>query len=355
MEGLFAKFLTILIYTSNKKRNSQFHSFYLNLKNRNSYKMKRKILSLFIVLLSGFSFAQETIPLYQQYLLNSEFLFNPAYFGNTDDVVFMANYQKQFSKFDESPNVQSVGLHANIFDRVGAGAYFFRDQNGPISANGIAIGASYFVPLSDDDGRKDQFSFGTSVNFYNQSFDFSKVNAEDPNDPLLYESNNSIFIAYANLGLQATYKGAFAGVSVADIPLTNNIPVVNGIEPSPTRFYLNAGYDWFVSDGFSVSPSMMLNLNTNSSRMLDLNLQAKFYGEENFFAAGVSYRTSNSTLGGQQLSLSPFVNVKANRFRFGATYNLGLSDIQQYGGNSFMIGLGYDLPNFINSRGFRYR
>jgi hypothetical protein len=31
-------------------------------------------------------------------------------------------------------------MHANVFDRVGAGAYFFRDQNGPISANGIAVG-----------------------------------------------------------------------------------------------------------------------------------------------------------------------------------------------------------------------
>ena len=86
--------------------------------------------------------------------LDSEFLFNPAHLGKSDDVVFMANYQKQFSKFDESPNIQSVGLHANVFDRVGAGAYFFRDQNGPISANGIALGASYFIPLSDEDGRK---------------------------------------------------------------------------------------------------------------------------------------------------------------------------------------------------------
>ena len=317
--------------------------------------MKRKAISSLLILLWGCTIAQETIPMYQQYLFNSEFLFNPAYFGDTDEVVFMSNYQKQFSKFDESPNIQSIGMHANIFDRVGAGAYFFRDQNGPISANGVALGASYFVPLSDEDGRQDQFSFGTSVNFYNQSFDVSKVNPQDPNAPLLYEDNNSIFIAYANLGMQATYRGAFAGVSVADIPLTNNIPVVNGIEPSPTRFYLNAGYRIFVSDGFEVTPSLMLNLNTNSSRMIDLNLQAKFYGEENFFAAGVSFRNSNNAIAPQQLSLSPFFNIKANRFRLGATYNLGLSDVQQYGGNSFMIGLGYDIPNFINSRGFRYR
>ena len=169
------------------------------------------------------------------------------------------------------------------------------------------------------------------------------------------KNNNSIFIAYANLGLQATYKGAFAGVSVADIPLSNNIPIVNGIEPSPTRFYLNAGYDYSVTEGFSVEPSFMLNLNTNSSRIIDINLQAKLYGELNVFAAGISYRTAKSAVGSQQLSLSPFINIKANRFRFGATYNLGLSDIQEYAGNSFMIGIGYDIPNFINSIGFRYR
>ena len=53
-----------------------------------------------------------------------------AHIGKTDDVNLVANYQKQFSKFDESPNVQSVGIHANAFDRVGIGFYFFRDQTG---------------------------------------------------------------------------------------------------------------------------------------------------------------------------------------------------------------------------------
>lgn len=70
--------------------------------------------------------------------------------------------------------MQSVDIHALMFDRVGGGLSFFRDQNGPISANGAGLGASYFIPLGDDD-RKDQFSFGTAVNFYNMSFDYSKI------------------------------------------------------------------------------------------------------------------------------------------------------------------------------------
>ena len=38
----------------------------------------------------------------------------------------------------------------------------------------------------------------------------------------------------------------------------------------------------------------------------------------------------------------------------GATYNIGMSDIQKYGGDSFMLGVGYNFDNFINRRGYRY-
>ena len=101
--------------------------------------------------------------------MEGDFLFNPAQYGKTDDVVLNLNYQKQFSQFDQSPNVQSVGIHANVFDRVGAGLAFFRDENGPVSANGITAGASYFIPIDDDGERLSQFSFGTSVSFYNMN------------------------------------------------------------------------------------------------------------------------------------------------------------------------------------------
>ena len=99
----------------------------------------------------------------------------------------------------------------------------------------------------------------------------------------------------------------------------------------------------------------MMNLNTNSSRMFDINVLMKLYGESDYFAAGINYRTAKSAVGSQQLSMSPIIKFKLNKLHFGASYNLGLSDIQEYGGNSFMLSLGYDIPNFINQRGFRYR
>ena len=83
-----------------------------------------------LALLSNAYKAQESLPYYQQYLLDGEFLFNPAQYGKTDYVQLNANYQQQFSKFSNSPNVQSLGINANIFDRVGAGISVFREATG---------------------------------------------------------------------------------------------------------------------------------------------------------------------------------------------------------------------------------
>ncbi len=313
-------------------------------------------LGAFIILFvfSDFYKSQETLPFYQQYLMEGDFLFNPAQYGKTDDVVLNLNYQKQFSQFDQSPNVQSIGFHANVFDRVGAGLAFFRDENGPVSANGITAGASYFIPIDDDGERLSQFSFGTSVSFYNMNVDLGQLNPQDPGDGTLSEGNNSIFLAYANLGMAATYRGLFGSISVNDIALTNDIPIVNGIEPEPTKYIFNAGYNYYFSEQFYVTPSVMMNLNTNSAKIFDFNLMATAAGEDSSFSAGASFRTGNNKFGTQNLGISPIITAKVNNFFFGATYNFGLSDIQQYAGNSFMLSVGYNIENFINGRGFRY-
>ncbi len=304
-------------------------------------------------LFSGAYQAQETLPYYQQYLLDGDFLFNPAQYGKTDDVHVNANYQKQYSSFSESPNVQSVGLHANIFDRVGAGISVFRDQNGPINAGGITLGASYFIPISDEGDRKDQFSFGTSVSAYNMNFDYTKLNTDSPNDPLL-SGENSIFMMYANFGLAATYKNIFAGASVNDIALSNDEAIVNNYEPSPIKIFLNLGYDWEITDGIIITPSALMKLDTNSSLMLDGNLMGTVATDFNRFSAGASFRYVQNRFDNQTLSIAPVVKVNLNKIMIGATYNIGLSDIAEYGGNSFMIGLGYNFDNFINARGYRY-
>ncbi len=317
--------------------------------------MRKLFTIVCLVFISNVYNAQETLPYYQQHLLDGGFLFNPAKYGETDEVKVNANYQKQFAKLDASPNVQSIGMHANVYDRLGVGLAAFRDQNGPISANGITLGASYFLPISDFGERENQFSFGTSVTAYNMSFDRAKLYYQDPGDIALEGDDfSSLFLIYANFGLAAKYKGLFGGASVTDIALTNDKPIVNNIEPAPIKIYLNAGYDWKMGEGFKLTPSAMAILNTNSSLIIDTNLMGTIIGETTAIAAGASFRMAQNRYDNQQLSISPMVKVNINKLMIGASYNIGLSDIQTFAGNSFMVSLGYNFDNFINLRGFRY-
>ncbi|MGS0747121.1 hypothetical protein [Halpernia sp. GG3] len=71
------------------------------------------------------------------------------------------------------------------------------------------------------------------------------------------EATTISLLRIANLGMQATYKNFFGGASVLDIPLSNDIPVINGIEPSPTKYILNLGYDYVLTEGISLEPSII--------------------------------------------------------------------------------------------------
>ena len=307
-----------------------------------------------LALLSGSYQAQETLPYYQQYLMDGEFLFNPAKYGSTDYVHVNANYQKQFMNFSESPNVQSLGVHANVWDRVGVGLSVFRDENGPYTSGGMTLGGSYFIPISDEGERQDQFSFGTSLTGYSMNIDYTKLNVEHQGDPNLQGDKENIFMLYANFGLAATYRDFFASASVNDIALNNDAAITNNVEPSPIKVMLNLGYNINLTEGFYITPSVWGNLNTNSGFMIDGNLMATVHNEFNKFSAGASFRYVQNRFDNQTLSLSPIVKVHLNKFMVSAVYNLGLSDIQDYGGNSFMLGLGFNFDNFINVRGFRY-
>lgn len=300
------------------------------------------------------SIAQEGLPFYQQYLISDKVLINPSYTGSTDDIVLKTTFFRQWADFQGAPNMQTVSTHFNVVDRLGLGAYFFRDENGPVSMQGVNLSAAYHIPLSDEETRENRFSFGPSLSLFSQNYDWSRIIPENPNDPLI-GGDPSIFLPYLNLGISAHYKGFFGGVSVLDIPLSNNTPIVNQIEPTPTVYYFNVGYNWRFKEAFSIEPSVLMNLNTNSERHLDLNLIARYYFNENSIAVGVSHRTDVDENGSQNLSISPLIMAEIGKLNFSFLYSIGASDISRDAGNGFMLGLGYNLDNFINPRGFRYR
>lgn len=297
--------------------------------------------------------AQEGLPFYSHYLVSDKYLINPSYAGANPEILSVSGSYRNQWDLPDSPNTQTVSAHATVVDRLAFGFYGFLDQNGPTSMRGINLSAAYHIPVNSrrdvyDDEEEDKFSFGLSYNTFQQVLDLDRINVPDPNDPALRE--NTYNLNYFNLGISFNYAGIFGGVSILDIPLSQTEAVANGVEPLPTWYYLLLGYKIRVAEGINLQPSMVMNLNSNSERQLDLNLVSHigFGDREQGLDLGVSYRQDMDANSSQGLSVSPIVKLKIGGLKVGMSYDIGLSNIATEAGNGILFSLGYDFSNPFN-------
>lgn len=294
--------------------------------------------------------AQQGLPFYNHYLVSDKMLINPSYAGQNPEVISISGtHRNQWDDLPDSPSTQTVSAHGIIIDRLAIGASFFNDRNGAVKMTGFGLTAAYHIPLEDreyDSEEPSVFSFGVGASNVSQRFDLSKVIAEDGSDPALNEDKYSTF--FVNLGLSFKYANFFGGVSVLDIPLSQNEYYINNIEPLPTWYYFNFGYNWHLSEGISLEPSLVYNMNSSSERHLDLNLMSNISFGDNGqgVGIGVGYKQGMDSKNSNPLFVSPILKVKVGSIKAGMSYDIGLSDYQVDGRkNGFLFSLGFDLQN----------
>ncbi len=308
------------------------------------------VCGLFLIGLGIKLAAQEGLPFYQQYLIGDKYLINASYAGQNPEILTLRfTNHSQWSGLEDAPRTQTLSSHATIIDRLALGFYAFSDRNGASHLGGGNLSAAYHIPMGGENWKTEKenlFSFGLGITGFSQSFDREKWNFQHPEDPLL--DNDSYFLVYFNLGASFRYNGAFGGVSVQDIPLGDHRPIVNSIEPLPTWYYLLLGYEFNVTEGIQLEPSLLMNLNSNSERQIDLNFKSKFSMGDNQLMLGISYRTDVDENGSQALTFSPLIGFDVGKFRLGYAYNAGLSDIAREAGGGHLFSLGYDFGNPFN-------
>lgn len=294
--------------------------------------------------------AQQGLPFYNHYLVSDKMLINPSYAGQNPEVISISGtHRNQWDDLPDSPSTQTVSAHGIIIDRLAIGASFFNDRNGAVKMTGFGLTAAYHIPLEDreyDSEEASVFSFGVGASNVSQRFDLSKVIAEDGSDPALNEDKYSTF--FVNLGLSFKYANFFGGVSVLDIPLSQNEYYINNIEPLPTWYYFNFGYNWHLSEGIALEPSLVYNMNSSSERHLDLNLMSNISFGDNGqgVGIGVGYKQGMDSKNSNPLFVSPILKVKVGSIKAGMSYDIGLSDYQVDGRkNGFLFSLGFDLQN----------
>ncbi|WP_299669973.1 type IX secretion system membrane protein PorP/SprF [uncultured Polaribacter sp.] len=286
--------------------------------------------------------AQETLPIYTDYLSDNVFLVHPsaAGIGNSSKVRFTA--RQQWFDVPNAPSLQTMSFHTKFGEEsnAGYGLVLFNDKNGFHSQQGLQGTYAYHLPMSD--GRMfEQLSFGLAFSFVQNQSD-QRTFTGDPAVAAIIEStsyyNADFSVAYHRGGLSSyfTVKNLF-------LTAKNNLNIQ---EPLDLRNYvLSAGYYFGKENVVQLEPSIMIQMKEGlGERVADFNLKVyKMLSQTQLWGA-LSYRRNFDANSIDNASyISPIIGLNYKNFMFSYAYTRQLNDVLFADAGFHQISLGINL------------
>jgi type IX secretion system PorP/SprF family membrane protein len=328
---LFFGWLTIkIIYLICKKNKALMKLIYV------------KIYLICIVFFSLKNHAQETLPIYVDYLSDNVFLVHPSAAGIGNSSKLRLTARQQWIGVPNAPTLETISFHTKFgeYSKAGFGFVLFNDTNGFHSQLGLQGTYAYHLPISD--GKLfEQLSFGLAFSFVQNQSD-QRSFAGDPAVGQIIEStsyyNADFSVAYHKGGLSSyfTVKNLF-------LTAKNNLNIQ---EPLDLRNYvLSAGYYFGQENFVQLEPSVMLQLREGTGeRIADFNLKAyKTFSKTQIWMA-LSYRRNfdNNAIDNASY-FSPVIGLNYKNFMFSYTHTKQLNEVLFAENGFHQISLGFNL------------
>lgn len=195
--------------------------------------------------------AQETLPVYSDYLSDNVFLVHPsaAGIGNCGKIRFTA--RNQWSGVEDAPSLQTLTAHTRFGDNIGLGVVLFNDKNGYHAQQGFEAVFAYHINLGRIEDSN-QLSFGLGLMAVNNTVDESSFTIYDPVISQIIQSE-----AYFNADFSMAYhnKGLFTYFTAKNIMLSARTLYDDFYESLNLRRYLfTVGYYFGESKSFQLEP-----------------------------------------------------------------------------------------------------
>lgn len=314
--------------------------------------MKFRIRVLFIFLLASFySFSQEGIPVYSDYLSDNYYLIHPSMAGAANCAKIRLTARKQWFGQDDAPELQTLSFNGRIGERSGAGIIVFNDKNGYHSQKGVKLTYAHHIMFSRDEIDLNQLSFGISGGVIQNQLDETTFGTEY--DPLI--SGQIQKDSYFNLDVGASYNylNFYAHATVQGLIETRK-ELYSDLESDNVRKYLlSAGYVFGKSDKITWEPSVLLQIfDQTKEKSIDLNMKAYKNMDFGSLWAALSYRrsfdgaqyVSGNGVSSQKLQyFTPIIGINYKNFMFAYTYSQVMGDVKFDTGGYHQITLGINL------------
>ncbi|NOR27262.1 MAG: type IX secretion system membrane protein PorP/SprF [Lutibacter sp.] len=286
--------------------------------------------------------AQETLPIYSDYLSDNVYLVHPsaAGIGNCGKIRFTA--RTQWSGMEDAPALQTLSIHKRIGENMGAGFILFNDKNGYHSQQGIQGTYAYHINLTRPD-EVNQLSFALSLMAVNNSVDESQFTLPDPVISQIVQSES-----YFNADFSMAYhnKGFFSYFTAKNIMLSARTLYSNEFESLNLRRYLvTLGYYFGKGKSLQFEPSIMMqSIERTGEKFADFNIKVyKDVADAQLWAA-FSYRKGFDNATTEELNyLTPIVGVNYQKFMVSYTYTKQSGDILFDDAGYHQISLGFNF------------
>lgn len=314
---------------------------------------KIKFLTAFF-LVSLYSFSQEGIAVYSDYLSDNYYLIHPSMAGaaNCDKIRLTA--RKQWFDQSDAPSLQTISYNGRVGERSGVGIILFNDKNGYHSQKGMKLTYAHHLMFSRDEIDLNQLSFGVSADFFQSSLDETEFLQSGDWDPII---NGTIVQkdSYFNLDIGASYNflDFYAHLTVKNAIETRRDIYTEYESDNLRKILLSAGYVFGNKDKILWEPSILFQyVDKTKEKSIDFNLKAYKSFDFGKLWGALSYRRSfdgadylsGSGVSSQKLQyITPIIGINYNKFMFAYTYSHLTGDVKFDNAGFHQITLGIDL------------
>ena len=231
-------------------------------------------------------------PNFTMYIFNMN-LINPAFAGANGSTDVGVNVRSQWSNVDGAPETQSFIFGTTMSKNIGLGLSVISDKTFIEKQTSIAVDFSYHLKLTESHNL--YFGLKTGFNSYNANTE-GLVTYGIPQDPNLTNLNGR-FNPNFGVGVYLKHENYFLSLSIPKILSPDRLEENEGVATTGSdrkHIYLAGGYDFALSKGVMLKPSVLLRYVDASPLSVDLTALLVF---NNHFDLGAAYRPNESMSG----------------------------------------------------------
>jgi len=316
------------------------------------HKIKFFIVLLFLV--AQYSFSQEGIAVYSDYLSDNYYLIHPSMAGAPNCAKIRFTARKQWFDQADAPALQTISFNGRIGDKSGAGIIIYNDKNGYHSQKGVKLSYAHHIMFSRDEIDLNQLSFGISTAFIQSQLDETQFLQSGVTDPII----NGIIVkdaSYFNVDFGASYNylDFYVHGTVQNAIETKRKIYEDSESANLRKYLLSAGYVFGDKDKILWEPSILFQLvDKTQEKLIDINMKAYKNFDFGKIWGGLSYRRSfdgaqyqsGTGVSTQKLQyITPILGMNFGKYMFAYTYSQLAGAIKFDNGGYHQITLGMNL------------